>query len=264
MKNQRNHARHDIGLILALAGLIGAATLAMGSARLASAQTVYPSWSYTGNLNEDRSFYTATLLQNGKVLIVGGDDCSSGRCTILNTAELYDPITGTWTSTGNLNTARAVHTTTLLPNGKVLVVGGGFDFPNSSGSFLKSAELYDTATGTWSYTGSLNTARFGHSATLLPNGKVLVAGSENNCSGVNCLNLNSAELYDPGTGTWSITGNLNTGRAGQTATLLPNDEVLVAGGFSIPDCPDHCYVLNNAELYDPTTGAWSSTGNLST
>lgn len=265
MKNQRQHARHTFGLILTLVGLICGVIFMPGSARLASAQAVvYPNWRYTGNLNVDRSSYTATVLQNGKVLIVGGYGNCSFRCTTHNTAELYDPTTGTWSSTGNLSTPRAVHTATLLPNGNVLVVGGEFNFPNSSGSFLKSTELYDPATGTWSSTGNLNTARAGHTATLLPNGKVLVAGSFNNCLGLSCLNLKNAELYDPASGTWSNTGNLNTGRGGHKAIMLPNGKVLVAGGYSIPDCPDHCYVLNSAELYDPSTGAWSNTGNLNT
>ena len=104
-------------------------------------------------------------------------------------------------------------------NGKVLVAGGR----DSDMVELASAELYDPATGTWSATGSLNTARYDHTATLLPNGMVLVAGG-------NPDELDSAELYDPATGTWSVTGSLNDGRADHVETLLPNGMVLVAGG----------------------------------
>jgi hypothetical protein len=103
---------------------------------------------------------------------------------------------------------------------------------------------------TFSDTGSLNIPRFLHTATLLPNGKVLVAGGDSGSG-----ELSSAELYDPATGTWSATGSLNTARSQHTATLLPNGKVLVAGG----EGPGG--VLRSAELYDPISGTWSNTGN---
>jgi hypothetical protein len=122
----------------------------------------------------------------------------------------------------------------LLPNSTVLVAAG---YDSDSGE-LASAELYAPATGTWTATGSLNPARFSHTATLLPNGEVLVAGGERGFS-----SLASAELYDPTSGTWTATGHLNAARYGHTATLLSNGEVLVAGGFKFG-------VLASAELYD--------------
>jgi len=201
-------------------------------------------WSSTGDLATARALHTATLLPNGQVLIAGGFPSGGG---FFKSAELYNPATGTWSSTGDLATARDSHTATLLPNGQVLIAGG----INNNGS-LKSAELYDPTispvTGSWSVTFP-NTSRDEHTATLLPNGKVLVAGGFGSGSG-----LNSAELYDPATGMWSYTGNLNTGRFGHTATLLPNGKVLVAGDISSA----------SAELYDPATGTWSYTGSLST
>src|SRR5450432_1708322 len=100
-------------------------------------------------------------------------------------------------------------------------------------------------------TGSLATARVSHTATALPNGKVLVAGG----AGINFGTLASAELYDPASGTWTTTGSLASARAGQTATLLPNGKVLVAAGFGGPS-------LASAELYDPASGTWTATGGL--
>jgi|ERR1039457_6499372 hypothetical protein len=132
----------------------------------------------------------------------------------------------------------------LLPNGKVLVEGG-----YAGGSvWLSSAELYDSASGTWTVTGSLNNGRARHTATLLPNGKVLVAAGENPGD------TNSTELFDPATGTWTTTGILPVACDSHTATLLPNGNLLVAGG-------NGSGVLTNAELYDVGLGysnSWRS------
>ncbi len=190
----------------------------------ASAQTLSPAdapftFSNTGSLATARELHTATLLPNGKVLVVGGRGSSGG---VLASAELYDPASGSWSATGSLNTARLVHTATLLPNGKVLVAGG------FNGGFLSSAELYDPASGTWSATGSLTIARRAHTATLLPNGKILVAGGIGNGG-----TFNSAELYDPASGTWSATGSLNTARESHTATLLLTARCWWRGAISV-------------------------------
>src|SRR5213076_2153914 len=137
-----------------------------------------------------------------------------------------DPASGTWSATGSLASARAGqpsgHTATLLPNGKVLVAGGG-----DINGIRASAELYDPASGTWSATGSLATARSGHTATLLPNGKVLVAGGYVSVGDpygefFTITFFASAELFDPASGTWRATGSLATARDYHTATLLPN------------------------------------------
>jgi len=177
------------------------------------------------------------LLPNGKVLVAGGYTDAIGS---LSSAELYDPASGTWMTTGSLTAPRNFYTATLLPNGKVLVAGG---YNEISGA-LWSAEFYDPASGTWAATGSLATARGNHTATLLADSKVLVAGGGDNGS-----YLASAELYDPASGTWMTTGSLATVRSYHTATLLPNGKALVAGGLD--SWLNH---LSSAELYSSDGG----------
>jgi WD40 repeat protein len=155
---------------------------------------------------------------------------------------------GAFTNTGSLATARAYHTATLLPNGKVLAVGGG----DAAHRALANAELYDPASGNWTATGSLTTARDSHTATLLCSGKVLVVGGFDGSDA-----LASAELYDPASGSWMAAGTLANARYFHTATLLPNGKVLVAGGAGNGYLP-------SAELYDPVSGTWTAVGGLAT
>src|SRR5262245_24752348 len=193
-----------------------------------------------GNMTTPREFHTATLLPNGKVLIAGGN---SSCCRVLTTeanAELYDPSTGTFTTTGNMTTPREYHTATLLPNGKVLIAGGGFRIDGMLRP-LASAELYDVGTGTFVATGSMTTEHA--TATLLNNGKVLVAGGF----------PISAELYDPSTGAFTVTGSMSDYWA-DTATLLSNGKVLITRGN--PEGPPP--YLSSADLYDPATGVFTS------
>jgi Kelch motif protein/galactose oxidase-like protein len=211
------------------------------------------SWSITGSMAFPRSFHTATLLPNGKVLVAGGatpgpafGGVVQGEATA--TAELYDPATGSWSSTGSMATARFDQDATLLPSGKVLVVGG----QTGSGT-TGSAELYDPATGRWRSAHSMATPRGTFTATLLPNGEVLVAGGSTG-SGY----TGSAELYDPAADSWSFTGSLATSRENLTATLLLGGKVLVAGG----DAGSGGGYTGTAELYDPSTGSWSSTASM--
>jgi hypothetical protein len=193
---------------------------------LASAELYNPAtgtFSYTnGKLNTARDQHTATLLNNGTVLMAGGFGASGGQLLPLGSAELYNPATGTFTPSGSLNTARLNHTSTLLNNGMALIAGG-YD---SSFNASTSAELYNPASGTFTLTASLNTARAYHTATLLNNGMVLMAGGQDSSGAP----LASAELYNPATGTFTATGSLNTARTLHTATLLDNGLVLMAGG----------------------------------
>ncbi len=138
------------------------------------------SWLATSNMIFARMFHTATLLNDGRVLVAGGRDYNG---SILTTSELYDPTSGIWTATRNMNVARSFHTATLLKNGRVLVIGGG----------ARLAEVYDPVAGTWTAVGSMAVARVSHTATLLSNGTILVTGGRDN----NSQAIATTEIYDP-------------------------------------------------------------------
>lgn len=164
-------------------------------------------WSVTGSLGSARVYHTATLLSDGKVLVAGGNNASSS-------AELYDPASGNWNMTGSMGSTRSSHTATLLPNGRVIVVGG---YSSTSGSApLGTAELYDPVSASWAPTDSLNTPRGFHTATLLPNGKVLVAAG----FGQNNTTLASAELSDAKAySSVAVSSSLNPSEKGETITF---------------------------------------------
>jgi Galactose oxidase, central domain len=233
-------------LLLFLLGIAGHGTIALAQ--------VPDTFTATGDMTTARYGHTATLLPSGKVLIAGGrssplfpNDPSSSFSLV--SAELYDPFTGTFTATGDMTTPRSGHTATLLPNGEVLIVGGLTC--NSSDCLLASAELYDPSTGMFTATGSMTTVRGGYTATLLNNGKVLIAGGSNR----KAFSLASAELYDPSTGTFTATGDMTMPRSGHTATLLPNGNVLITGTGAWSCCQ-----VRGAELYDPDAGEFRGMG----
>jgi serine/threonine protein kinase/N-acetylneuraminic acid mutarotase len=178
-----------------------------------------------------RESHTATLLQNGKVLIIGRQG-----------TELYDPTTGGFTAASPMATPRSSHTATLLPNGQVIVIGG------TSNIIVTTVERYDPATNAWSSAGTMTFYRYGHTATLLKDGKVLVSGGTIGSIGDN------AELYDPASGKFAPAGRMLIRRGNHTATLLKDGKVLVAGGrIGVED-------LNVAELYDPNANVWDIAG----
>jgi N-acetylneuraminic acid mutarotase len=227
-----------------------------------SAAVVAPraaAWTATGMMITPLVGSMAGLLPDGRVLVVGavgGSDGGSVSADGSVSAELYDPGTGTWTSTGSMVGPRPADSATLLADGKVLVAGGT---ANQGLSGLASAEVYDPVSGTWTVTGAMHTARYGHSATLLRDGKVLVAGGTSST----VFGLSSAEVYDPVSGTWTATGAMGIGRQGHTATLLRDGKVLVVGGESSTLCAvrQSC-ALGSAELYDPISGTWTATGRM--
>jgi len=219
-------------------------------------------WTETGAMAVARRGACSIRLPSGDVLAVGGQhEETAGVVVTENTAELYDPASGTWTRTaGDLNVARAWATCTLLDSGKVLVVGGMDDF--DTWNITATAELYDPGSGTFTLTGSMATARWFHTTTKLASGKALVVGG---CSDQACIATASTELYDPDTGLWSGAGELSVGVASHTATLLANGAaVLVAGGCHSGTCSSTSGYEMGASLYDPGAGLWTITGSLGT
>jgi hypothetical protein len=204
----------------------------------------------TPSMNVARFGATATLLPSGKVLIAGGNTTGPfrGAFTPLNSTELYDPVTNSFAaSTPSMNAARVSATATLLPNGKVLIAGG---LDITTEQVLTSTELYDPVTNSFAAsTPSMNVARYGEVASLLPNGKVLIAG------GLISFDASvSIELYDPVSDSFAAsTPTMNMSHfSGATATLLPNGKVLIAGGDCCGDAP------GDIDLYDPVTNSFTA------
>jgi hypothetical protein len=191
----------------------------------------------TGSMSTPRDWATATLLHDGRVLVAGGeaDDVTGSS---LASAELFDPRTGSFSSTGSMTTPRAHHTATLLPDGRVLIVGGTTE--SWGEGELASAEIYDPSTGLFTATGSMAAGRIGQSAILLADGRVLVSGGWRSHQP-----LTTVEFYSVGTGAFSPGHPLAFPGGGSSATLLPDGLVLVAG-----DGPG----ATSAELYEPGTG----------
>jgi Galactose oxidase, central domain len=232
-----------IGAIVALALAVAPAPARAGT------------FSLTGEIDPARQYQTATLLPNGKVLVAGG--YGSGGVGWLIDCQLYDPQKGAFIETGRLSTRRDAHTATLLPNGKVLVAGGEEVNDRGFSVLLASAELYDPASGLFSLTGSMVTGRELHTATMMSNGKVLIAGGED----AKGYAVARAETYDPALSAFVPTGSMGVGRYGHTATALPGGDVLIAGGERI-DEDGFDIALSSAEIYNPGSGRFHPTGSM--
>jgi hypothetical protein len=233
------------GKILITGGLNGCSPLNTALVYDPTSKTFSPT---ANNMATARGNHQATLLNNGKVLITGGQtSCSLAGTT---SAELYDPAANAFGTISNMLAPRAGHTATLLPTGKVLLAGG-------YGAGTPTAELYDpTAEVPFTATAAaMNNTRGGHTATLLNNGTVLIAGGRLNLS--TGTTDPTAQVYNPATDSFTSTATpMAVGRELATATLLGTGKVLIAGGASAAN------VFNSAELFDPGTGAFTSTGNM--
>lgn len=187
-------------------------------------------------MGNSRAAHSATLLNDGRVLIVGGMGPNETR---LDSAEIFNGSTMTFTPTGKLGTARASHTATPLPDGKVLIAGG------YNGSYLQSSEIYDPKTGRFDLGPMLTVPRSDHTATALSDGSVLLAGGVS----TGWSFLAEAEVFDPKTGKFTAVGKMASPRESHTATLLQNGKVLITGGHR--DRREAITIFSSTELYDP-------------
>ena len=219
-------------------------------------------WIRTGSMHTERSYHTATLLANGKVLVTGGRNAAEN---VLASAEIYDPVTGSWTATGSMISPRIAHAAALLPSGKVLVIGGQNATSNVA---LSTTELFDPSTGLWTASGLLHTGRSALLATTISSGPlagmVLAIGGDRVCGGCD-QNLASTELYDPTVGEWSYAeGEMSIARYWSehpsSVSSLPDGSVFVVGGTTC--CPYHR--VNEAELFNPATRTWTVVSSKTT
>jgi uncharacterized protein YjbI with pentapeptide repeats len=202
----------------------------------------------TAQMTTPRAEHAATLLANGKVLITGGNDNTG---TALASAEIFDPVANTFTATTHaMNSVRQAHHADLLPNGKVLI-SGGLDTNNNS---LASAEIYDPVADTFTLTGTMTTARGNHSSALLYTGQILVAGGLTG-PGTGLVLTPTAELYNPGTGTFTPTASMSIARGHYAGIVLGDGTDFISGGATLP-------AGTNADIYNPVTGTFSVSGNF--
>lgn len=229
-------------------GLPYAALAALLIAPAVLAAGVTGSWRPAGSMASDRSGHTATLLNDGMVLVTGGVTSAN---SITADAELYDPVRNSWTEAPPMHSPRLGHTAIRLDDGRVLVVGGITTQANNNDpeAALASAELYDPAGQSWSAAAPMPTAAIQPALALLPDSRVVVAGGSSDGS----LGLASAAVYDPVANRWTAAPKMATARRGPAALLLHSGKVLVAGGAP----SDQDGSLDSAELYDPTANRWS-------
>jgi hypothetical protein len=252
-----------------------AGTLHVIPAADASAPLAVPgAWAAAGNLPAATAWTTAAdpavRLAGGRLLVAGG---AGGSGDPVASVALFDPVSNLWSAGPALATARRLHTTTRLADGRVLV-SGGLTTPTGpappvtpaavSAAALSSAEVYDPLANAWSTTPTgLHTPRFAHSATLLEDGSVLVAGgTDREGAGGAGRALSSTERFDPATGTWTAGAPMTEPRSGHQAVLLRDGRVLVVGGVLLTG--GRPVALAYCEMFDPTTGDWTPTGELGT
>ena len=261
--------QHDVMVLLADGKVLVAGGADAASVALAAAARFDPAtgeWAATGALQTARRRHSVTRLDDGKVLVAGGTSAGTQFPPPgLASAELYDPDSGTWTATGQLQTARWGHSAALLADGTVLVAGGTAVRSGQSVTALRSAERYDPADGTWTEAAPMVDARTGHVAVVLDNGQILVIGGSIPVGRTDEAALAFCELYDPDTDGWTPTGSLLVPRSRHQAVLVSATSVLVTGGSAPGVTGDGTFdpfARSTAEVYRQSTGAWTAAADM--
>lgn len=217
----------------------------------------FGSWSTGSGMSEERTEHSATLLQDGTVLVIGGtgrlivdQKTAVGTRDFKRTAEIYNPLTDIWSSIKNMSERRAGHTASLMKDGRILITGGREVTDTDSGKkiarYHSSAEIYNPDTNSWSSIDSMSEERWGHDSKVLPDWKVLITGGQNQ-KGL----ISSSEIFDPISGEWTTAAPMKHPRAGHSS-VLTNDGLVLVVGSSI-----------NTEIYNPEKDLWVSSGDLS-
>ncbi|MDP1889853.1 MAG: kelch repeat-containing protein, partial [Gemmatimonadaceae bacterium] len=199
-------------------------------------------WQSVGPMTTERADHTATLLNDGKVLITGGFKGTGNSFTVLASAEVFNPASNTFIPIGNMTTPRTSHTATLLPDGRVLIAGG----QDNGGANLKSAEIFNPNTNSFIAISNMNEARFYHAANLLNDGRVLIAG------GVGQGHLKSTEIFDPAANQFSAGPDMTTERFHAASVLLNDGRVLIVNGLTTLNS------LKGVDIYNPSTNNFTS------
>jgi hypothetical protein len=259
-----NVARTRAASVTLLDGRVLVAGGRDGNASLASAEVYDPAtrtWSLTGSMTTPRDWLSMVRLADGRVLAAGGLDVNVLPANAaLQSAEVYDPATGKWTSTGDMSAKRWGFALVALPDGRALAAGGAN--ANSECQFSPTSEVFDAGTGIWTPTGDMKVHR-GFARAILVGGRVLFFGGEIAAAGSLCaVTTASVEAFDPATGTFSTLGSLLDDGTLQAVAPLPDGRILVAGGGRFTSAG--VVALSASEIYDPTTGLATRAAALST
>ena len=194
-------------------------------------------WTEGPRMATDRFQHASLTLRDGRILLTGGQN---KLFALVPEAEVFDPVTGELSPAGSMSLGRSAHSATMLQDGRVLVAGGGKGGEGTQEETFDTADIYDPETGEWSAAGTMSAGHADHTATLLNDGRVLIAGGRGK--------VDAVDIFDPATGSWTAGTSFAEWRAQHTATLLADGRVLVTGGVGRG---------TSTELYDPGTGTWT-------